>query len=266
MQLTKSPQEIKSLPLAFDQHTELTLRNPAALAQRDALLEQSQNIERVVSPASQKAAVEMLSQITDMAKAAEKSRKEVKGPFTALCKLIEDVATKFISPLDAEKNRLKGELVKYQAELDRQAAEERKKLEAEKLRLEQEARRQAEEAARKQRELEEQALKARSDAEAQRLAQQAAAIAQEQQLQASQIALQQAALVKVADDKPEGISVKRPWKFRVLDMAALYKARPDLCNEPTPKTAEINRLIAGDSGLRSLPGLEIYQDLNVAAR
>ncbi len=279
MNLIKSPSEIKLLPVQFEQVSEVILRNPTAIAERDALLAQSANIERVAGESSQRAAVEMLGKVSAMMSACDKHRAAVKAPFIKIGKLIESIASSFVegkvalpdSPglmvsLETEKARLQKALEEYQRKLDREAAEERQRQEAERKRLEDEKRRLEEEVAQKQRELEQAALKANSDAEAQRIAQQAATLAQEQQIKQSQLALQQASLVKVEEVKPQGLSVRRPWRFEVTDMAALYKARPDLCNAPTPKTAEINRLIAGDNGLRELPGIRVFQDLDVTAK
>lgn len=266
MKLIKTPDEIKALPVPFANLSEVVLVNTSAIGERDEVLARSASVERVKGEASQRAAAEMLGLVSDMIAACEKHRKAVKEPFIKVGKLIEGIASGYSTPLEAEKVRLKGLLNSYQAELDRQAAEERRKQAEEARRIEAEKKRQEDESRRKQQELEQAAANAKSQEEAQRIAQQAQALADETALKQSQLALQQASLVRVEEPKPEGLSVRRPWRFEVTDMAVLYKTRPDLCNAPTPKTAEINKLIAGENGLRELAGVRIFQDLDVTSR
>lgn len=61
------------------------------------------------------------------------------------------------------------------------------------------------------------------------------------------------------------VSTRKYWKFRVKDLTALMEARPDLVIvEPNNKV--INSLIAGENGVRELPGLEIYCEESFSVR
>ena len=63
--------------------------------------------------------------------------------------------------------------------------------------------------------------------------------------------------------KPAGLSVKDKWQFEVLDAAAVYAARPDLCRIEV-RTAEVNAAIS--AGVREIPGLRIWSELQANVR
>jgi len=283
--LLKPADDIRLAPLALDKHTELTLRNEAAIRERDELLEAASGIECVRGETSQQMATDMLGKLQGMLSAGEKSRKEVKAPFIKIGKVIEAVWSSFSDPVEKEKARLKKLLTDYQLELDRIAAEEARKaaaevarIEAEKRRVQEEAERIAREAAEAERKAQEAAAAAtnaeerRKAQEAQLAAQAAAAIAQQKaDLQAAQLSIQQAETVQVpAVTKAEGMTVKRTRVFQVTDMEALYHAYPRLV-KMEPRTAEINKLIReqnedGSYKLAAVPGLELSMEVDVGAR
>ena len=64
--------------------------------------------------------------------------------------------------------------------------------------------------------------------------------------------------------KPDGISVKKVWKHKLIDIHALYAARPDLVTLE-PKTNNINAAIRQD-GVRQIPGLEIWEETETSVR
>lgn len=64
-------------------------------------------------------------------------------------------------------------------------------------------------------------------------------------------------------DADVGRGRQKVWKFEVVDMAALYAARPDLVKAEV-KTREMNGEIAG--GVREIPGVRIYEDSAVVLR
>ncbi len=67
-----------------------------------------------------------------------------------------------------------------------------------------------------------------------------------------------------APAKATGQSVGTKWTYRVIDVNALYKARPDLCRPIEVSLAGVNAAIA--NGARQIPGLEIYEDVKSVVR
>lgn len=66
-----------------------------------------------------------------------------------------------------------------------------------------------------------------------------------------------------APAKLAGSMTRRPWKYEVMNLAELYKARPDLCSLAESPSA-INAAIRG--GLRECAGIRIFQDVEVGVR
>ena len=92
----------------------------------------------------------------------------------------------------------------------------------------------------------------------------------QEQAAAQQEKLTQAAIAAVEKPTTEppraaGMSIKPVRKFRVTDIHALYKAKPDLV-ELSPKTSAINAIIRSTDEIVAIPGIEQYADMDVSAK
>lgn len=261
LQLYKPADEIRKLAVI----TSAVIRNPLANQAKADLLEESANLERVCGDKSQEAALSLLARVDALLKEVEKSRKEVKEPFAEITKAIDGVAKEYVAELETDKQRLKKLLGEYQLVLDQKRREQEAAMERERQRIADEQLKIQREAEAQQRALREQEFQAKSQAEAERLKQQRVEAEQQAALRQASLQLQQANLIVVPAAKPEGMSVKRPWRVEVVDAAKLYAARPDMV-ELKPRQAELNKLVAGENGLRELPGCLIKQEIDVTSR
>lgn len=64
--------------------------------------------------------------------------------------------------------------------------------------------------------------------------------------------------------KAEGQSLGTKWTYEVLDIAATFKAKPELCKPLEISPSAMNVAIAG--GLRECPGLRIFEDVKQSFR
>ena len=185
----------------------------------------------------------------------EDSRKKAKDPFFKIGKLIDGAAKEFVEQIDKEILRIKRLLSEYQRKVEEAAREEERRRQEELARIEAEER-----AAAKAIE----AARAEIDSRGNTAAAETQIAAQTQAME--RLALQAgAALVPAEVKKAEGSVVRKTWKFRVIDIHALYRARPDLVSVE-PRTAEVNKVIREANGTTQLPGIETYQDIDVSAR
>jgi len=189
-------------------------------------------------------ASDALRLLTQLSKQVEAARVEVGKPVLELTRKINATAKDFIGEVLEEKARLEGILGTFQA------AEARKADAARRL-AQDEANRFAADAARAQHAVE----RAVSDFEIER-SQQAAAELEVKAIEA------RVAIAAIAAIKPEGIALRQSWKFEVVDINALFKARPDLC-VIEPNNAGIRAQIPHN---QSLPGLRIWQEAKASVR
>jgi hypothetical protein len=217
---------------------------PDANERRATALSAARAITSVSDAFDAETAADALRTVSDLAKQVEAARAVVKAPVLELGKKIDSTAKDFSADLEAEKVRLSRLLGEFQA-VERAKAEEVQRAAAA------EARRLAEEAARAAADVE----FATNGAEADR-AQQVAAQAETAAIEA------RVAVAAAAPVKPRGVAVREVWKFEVTDLAALYKARPDLCvieaNSPLIReTVKVNQTI---------PGLRIWKEAAASTR
>lgn len=251
---------------------------PEAIEQRDDLLQIAAQVREITDDASQSAAVSVMRSLKGMIKAVEDSRKAVKAPVLDIGRTIDGIAAEFVGLVEKESTRLNGLLSDYQAkarkaaeeaerlrqaELKRQT-EERERLEAEQRKLEADARAAAE-AARLAAEAEFLAdepneatsLAAAAAAEALRVEREKLAAVEAARRAAEADRLRVLATPARQADKPKGVSVSDVWRFEVLDLDALMKARRDLVRVEPNKEA-INDAMR--RGAREIPGLRIYSE------
>ena len=232
-----------ALTLTGLQHAQVDIQ-PAAYARRDAILTTSRRVLTVSDAMEAEEATDSLRSLAALCKEVETIRKEIKAPVLELGKKIDAIAAEFIGDAAAEKARLETALGTYQAA-------EQRKADAARRAAQEEADRLAREAAKAQREAE----RATTDGEQDRT-QQAAAQAEAKAIEARVVA------AEIAPVKPAGVAVRQPWKFEVVDINALFKARPDLC-VIEPNNAGIRAQIPHN---QNIPGLRIWQEAKASVR
>jgi hypothetical protein len=197
-------------------------------------------------------ASDALRLLTQLSKQVEAARVEVGKPVLELTRKINATAKDFIGEVLEEKDRLEGILGTFQA------AEARKADAARRL-AQDEANRFAADAARAQHAVE----RAVSATEIERS--QRAAVELEVKAIEARVAVAAIAAIKPAlawRMVGEGVALRQAWKFEVVDINALFKARPDLC-VIEPNNAGIRAQIPHN---QSLPGLRIWQEAKASVR
>lgn len=138
---------------------------------------------------------------------------------------------------------LRGKFGAYQLRLQQAAQAEARKIQEEAAKLEQ-----------KRQEALQDARTATTEEKRTELHRMAAAIATEKRQVVA------TAVVVAAPPQKTAVNVAPEWKWRLLDAAALYKARPDLV-DLVPSQSRINAAVKG--GVRECEGLEIFEGANV---
>ena len=240
----------------------LTIEPAAELAKSQAL-EGAKAIVEITDAVSQQAAVDAIARCKRFSKRLEDSRKDVKAPVIKLGKDIDGMAATFGAEVLAEETRLDNMVKKYfreEAEKAARAQRMRDDIAAKKKKREQEIADQAE-AERKRLEAEAQKTEdPEQAAELARKAQDAALVAED----ATQRAENVSASLVTTPARSDGMTVRKVWKHRIIDIHALYAARPDLVSLE-PKTNAINTAIR-QGGDRKIPGLEIYEEIDTSVR
>lgn len=217
---------------------------PAAFEARRVALEASRAVTEVKDAMSQAAAVEAAAAVRNLAKLVEASREEAKAPVLKLGKAIDSLAKDFVVDLKTEDKRLSLIIGAF-------AEHERAKAAA------------AEAAARKEEEMVKERLAQQERARiGQETAGRTGTLLQDLDAKREAAAVeivgirQTAAAAAVAT--PDGVGVRKNWKFEVEDVDALYKARPDLC-VIEPNNAAIRAIMKPNNG-KPIPGLRIWSE------
>lgn len=227
-----------------------------ATLMRDRLVTESSAIVSIEDDLTMSIATDSVREIKDFASTVESSRVEVKGPVLEWGRTIDGLAKKLITPLDLELSRLKKLMNKYAAEQSAKAQElervrlaELKRIEDERLRIEkQKAEAEAAEA---------KALSAEDDAKAAQLKRESEESERKLNLQSASVSIAPVAT------KIEGVSVKKVWKWEVVDLDQLVKAHPKLCRIE-PSASAINEEIR--NGYTAISGLRIWQETEAQVR
>lgn len=223
---------------------EAELRKAQALEKGKAIVEVSDKEGMAVVTAA-------IADIKSLIKAMKVSKDEVKRPVIDLGRKIEEIAKAYEEALLAEGTRLNTLLQDFYA-AEEKKAEVARNFNASLAKKRQDAEdKRAKEAQEEADRLKEQAQSAETVQEALELQEQAQTRERESE-EAS--ARAQTVVAKPVAEAPrvEKMIVRKIWKHQVLDIHALYKARPELC-KIEPKTALINAALAG--GDRDIPGL-----------
>lgn len=221
-----------------------------ALERRDSAVSWAQMFDEVTTPEQQVAAVEAMRPLKEIERQVEADRKAVKAPVLDLGRAVDDKAKDFIKPVVAELHRLSALVSHYQFEERKKAAEAEATRQAE-LRRQEEERRKAEAEARRIEAERQKAIEAGKPAPP-----------PPAPLPPPPAPVTTPSLFR-EPPKPAGLSVKDKWQFEVLDAAAVYAARPDLCRIEV-RTAEVNAAIS--AGVREIPGLRIWSELQANVR
>lgn len=195
-----------------------------AYAQRKNAIEMGQSIVSVANETQLQDCIAAASMVHALVKGIDAAHKEVKAPILAASKQIDETRRNFNAALELEKTRLDRLATVYVTNRD---AEARKAREAE-----------------------------------------LALIAQETAAESSNGDIER--LRELAQRKNEltvkptvtGALTRETWEYEVLDLGALYAARPDLV-AVTPCRALI---LAAIQGGVNLPGLRVYQETKVRAK
>lgn len=200
---------------------------------------------------TQQVALNALAGVQRLIKDVEKTRTDVKSGPLELCRQIDQTAKAAVAELEIAQGTLKRKLSDFQRELDQRRAEEE--------------RRKAEELQRIEREKQDALAKAQAEAAklAPAKAAQVVAAAEVAAVNHARAQTQELLAVEPTPVKPEGAVVSRPWKYEVEDIHALYRAHPELV-DLTPKGRAILDVIR--DGKREIPGLRIFQDVEVRTR
>lgn len=212
--------------------------------QRDELLAESANLERVAGEASQTVAGKLLARIGGLLRQVEKDRKLAKAPLLSLGSQLDLGTGTFIEGLTREERRIKGLVGKFQEEIQRKAEAEQAARDAELAELNRI-----------------QAEKDMAAATAQMTPQQSETM--QQDIDKAAVAVLERPVTVVV--KTAGLSAKPVRQFRVTDIHALYKARPDLVTL-TEKRAAINGVIRSTDAVAAIAGIEQYEEMAVSQR
>lgn len=225
------------------QHAKLDLA-PGATERRDQALSHAAMVATVGDAFEADLAAGTLREVTDLCREVETARATIKAPVLELGRKIDAIAKDFLAMLETEKTRIGRVLGEFQAAERAKAEEARRAAEAE-------ARRKADEAAR--------AARAAEQATDQAEAAAAARLAAQKEAEAL------AATIAAAEARPvvpEGTTTRKNWKYDITDIAALFKARPDLCLIE-PNAAAIRAQIPHN---QNIPGLRIWQEAKTTTR
>ena len=222
------------------QHTQIEI-TPNSYERRDDILATTGSVTDIEDALDADIAANALKIVSDIVKEVEAARTTIKNPVLEIGRKIDATAKEFVAGLSLEKTRLERLLGDYQAAQRIKADRARRQAEAEVDRLEFEAH------------------KAALAADRERVEGQASVVAEEAQTKVFEARV---ALATIAHIKPEGVTVRENWKHEVVDIAALFKARPDLC-VIEPNLAGIRAQIPYN---QNIPGLRIWKEAKASVR
>lgn len=263
---------------------------PSAQQAKEAALAVAADFKLVPTNATEQAdCIAAASMCKSLVKGMEATREAVKAPVLEAGRTIDSTAKAYSGALDAEVKRLEGLAAKYQARLIAEAALARAEEEARQKRIADELERQRQEELREARQREQErnaarlrdleAIQAAKDEEERQRAQQAADEAaeararqvREEELQRAEMVEQQmeqlregtTALAALAPAKAEDARTTVKMDYEMIDIAALWKIRPDLVRM-TEERAKILTAI-NVPGQPLLPGIRVFESVKVQA-
>jgi hypothetical protein len=243
---------------------------PALIAARDAAVKAANEITCITDIAGRGIALERLRELKGLAGSAETDRRKVKAPVLALSKTIDALADSFTLPISEAGKRLEELIVVFDRGQRAVAHEAEAARIAEVQRLQAERDRLTAEARQKDARLEAAMHKVEvAVTVAEGLAAIRASLAAEADAEEARQAAKDATLGLLAAQTaptlppPTTSGLRREWDFECVDVAALYRARPEWVIL-TPNRAAILQAIR--QGLRDCPGLNITEKYSVRVR
>lgn len=248
-----------------------------ALRKQTDALELSRAIKAVTTAEEQQDAVAAAGLAKGLIRTMEETREAEKRPFWDACVLIDSTAKNYKKPLLAEAERVQGLAAGYQREQDRIAAEAKAAQERQFKALREADERALRDIAAKaeaERRANLAAIAAAQEDEAAKEAAQrkadADAAARSEEVRINQEAVQEQererflAAQALVPARTEGARVKRFKDYQVMDMRALYLARPDLV-ELTERRAMILAAISIPNS-PPIPGLYVFDSTKLQAK
>jgi len=217
-----------------------------ALVERDEIIAEASAIQAVTTTEDNQKCAAVGSTIQGCIKEVEVVRKQLTGPYLAAQRAIKETADTFCNPLLAARDRLGRLAATYRQEEERKAEVERRARAAELERLQAQERKAAEDA---------------------RKAAAAGDLAGSLMADLIQAAATNATTVAISTPAPEATKTTgqafqdRVLCFECTDPHALYLARPELCNAPTPKASAIKAVCSPD---HPIPGLKLWYESKVS--
>lgn len=234
-----------------------------AIRLRTNALGKASEIAAVENPEQLEKTVEVLSELKGLTKTMEAARTKEKKPVLDIGRNIDTKSAEYSAPIAEEINRLNAMVTSYYRAEEARAARKNKFLAA----VEDTRRANEEAAANEASQAAEELHKAAEAAPTVEAALELQAQAQVQEqvaLQAEEKASTSTAVAVAEPTRATGMIAKKTWKFEVLDLKALYAARPELVKLEV-RTALVNAAIQLDGG-KEIPGLKIYEDTSVTVR
>jgi hypothetical protein len=218
--------------------------NTSSQAIKQNALAASKVLAKVTNITEQAQCVRAAQDLNALLKSTEQARTEIKAPVLELGKQIDSLAKTFSAELAAEVVRLNRLLTDFtraeQERVQREAAAKQQ----ERVTLAEELR--------------------KADAaffEAGTPEEETKALATIGKLATTAAQVPQRAIAAPA--RVDGMAVSEPWEFEVLDITALYAARPDLCTLAVSRSATKAAIKAG---MIICPGLRIWKETKVGVR
>ena len=205
-----------------------------AFALQAAAIDEAAGITQITDSFEAECAGDALAELKDLEKRMAEAHKEVKAPYLAITRKIDEIKRDFVSPLADQKKRIGGLLGAWQL------AEREKQRKAD------------EEARRKEREImereREKQLDAMNSGDEAALAKSDEVIKQEVSKVKAEAASKHSAV--------KGVRVRKTIKFEIADEALLLKERPDLFSPDQSKIRAATKIT------QSIPGLKVWEETN----
>lgn len=233
--------------------------DPAFVCERDLILSDARGLPPITNRDELQAAVAVLVKLRALEKTVEASRKAIKAPVLALGKDIDQAAAEFLADVSPVASKISGHAATFEMMEARKAAAaaEAARLEQERLdsiereRLEAE-RQKVENAAKSAMSLED---LDRAEEERERV--EAEAKRREEERLAAAVTAAPPAAPKVA-----GATFASVIQFEIVDLPALFAARPDLV-ELVPRRSAITAAL---KVTREIPGLRVWDEKQTRVR
>lgn len=212
--------------------------DPVPLRDAQVILEQIRGLE-IDSPEMKAYAADELARIKGLAKKIEAERVAAVDPMNKEVKAINAMVRPATQCLTEAETLLKRAIIAYDTKVAAVARAEQERLDA------------------------------IARAEREKLLEQAKAAAPEERPAIMAVAATVVAPIVRAAEKVDGLSTRKEWKVKGIDLVALVKAAaedPHLVVYLEPNTKAINSVVRGMKGAHGIPGVIAEEETNLASR